>query len=61
MIAISFQQKVPTGNWFCPECVKKQTPKSPKRKGRRKTFTEEEEELVPAAQEEAPEEPEEEE
>ncbi|XP_013069196.2 bromodomain adjacent to zinc finger domain protein 1A-like isoform X1 [Biomphalaria glabrata] len=35
---------VPSGDWFCSECRPKQTPKSPVRKGRRKTFSEVDEE-----------------
>ncbi|GFN82816.1 bromodomain adjacent to Zinc finger domain protein 1a [Plakobranchus ocellatus] len=45
-------EKVPTGDWFCPDCRPKQTPKSPTRKGRRKTFTEEEEEEEQVQEEE---------
>ncbi|GFR75026.1 bromodomain adjacent to zinc finger domain protein 1A [Elysia marginata] len=54
-------EKVPTGDWFCPDCRPKQTPKSPTRKGKRKTFTEKEEEEEEVGEEEEQEEEEEEE
>ncbi|XP_035825711.1 bromodomain adjacent to zinc finger domain protein 1A [Aplysia californica] len=54
-------EKVPTGDWFCAECRPKQTPRSPVRKGRRKTFTEEEEIVEEPPEEEVMEEDEEEE
>ncbi|XP_059156185.1 bromodomain adjacent to zinc finger domain protein 1A-like isoform X2 [Physella acuta] len=34
---------VPVGDWFCSECRPKQAPRSPVRKGRRKTFLDSEE------------------
>ena len=50
-----YHQNVPKGDWFCPECKIKQTPRSPNKKGKkRKAFTEEEEVV------EEPQEPEEE-
>ncbi|CAG5126855.1 unnamed protein product [Candidula unifasciata] len=43
-------EKIPSGDWFCSECRPKQAPRSPVRKGWRKTFTEEEEEETQEAE-----------
>ncbi|CAL1546882.1 unnamed protein product [Lymnaea stagnalis] len=45
-------ETVPVGDWFCSECRPKQAPRSPIRKGRRKTFMESEQEESPDEAEE---------
>lgn len=53
-------QKVPTGDWYCPNCKPKEVKRSP-RKDRRKTFEEEEQEVEEEEDDDEEEEEEEEE